>query len=138
MKQLFTNHLGLRIISFINLKLWKKWREKRNGRCSNIGIENFINLISLEKNMMETTLNISKVKNILPKIKTYSLSIKIGLPGKRTFKSFLCVANFTVSSPNFICSELFDTQNEDISLPDHSALKFLKVPPALRQKFLKL
>ena len=25
--QLFTNHLGLRIISFTNLRLWKKWRE---------------------------------------------------------------------------------------------------------------
>ena len=27
-KQLFTNHLGLRIISFTNLEIWKKWREK--------------------------------------------------------------------------------------------------------------
>ena len=27
MTQLFTNHLGLRIISFTNLRLWKKWRE---------------------------------------------------------------------------------------------------------------
>ena len=34
----------------------------------------------------------------------------------------LCVTNFPVSLPNFIRSELFDTQNEDISLPDHSAL----------------
>ena len=28
MKQLFTNHLGLRIFSFTNLQIWKKWREK--------------------------------------------------------------------------------------------------------------
>ena len=62
------------------------------------------------------------MRNILPKIKTYPLSIKIGLPGKRTFKSSLCVTDFTVPSSNFICSEPFDTQNEDISLPDHSAL----------------
>ena len=71
---------------------------------------------------MNTTLNASKIQNILPKIKTYSLSIKIGLPGKRTFKSSLCVTDFTVSSPNFIRSVPFDTQNEDISLPGHSAL----------------
>ena len=62
------------------------------------------------------------MENILPKIKTDSLPIKIGLPGKRAFKSSLCVTDFTVSSPNFIRSEPFDTQNEDISLPDHSAL----------------
>ena len=30
-KQLFTNHLGLRIISFTNLQVWKKWREKEMG-----------------------------------------------------------------------------------------------------------
>ena len=50
-KQLFTNHLGLRIISFIILQIWKKWRKKkkRNGRCSNVGIEK---LISLEKKYM--------------------------------------------------------------------------------------
>ena len=30
-KQLFTNHLGLRIISFTNLQIWKKWREKEMG-----------------------------------------------------------------------------------------------------------
>ena len=46
----------------------------------------------------------------------------IGLTGKRTFKSSLCVTYFTVSSPNFIRREPFNTQNEDISLPDHSAL----------------
>ena len=46
----------------------------------------------------------------------------MGLPGKRTFKSSLCVTDFVVLSLNFICSEPFDTQNEDISLPDHSAL----------------
>ena len=62
------------------------------------------------------------MKNILPKIKTYSLSIKIGLPGKRSFKSSLCATDFTVSSPSFIRSEPFDTQNEDLSLSDHSAL----------------
>ena len=28
-KQLFTNHLGLRIISFIILQIWKKWRKKK-------------------------------------------------------------------------------------------------------------
>ena len=62
------------------------------------------------------------MQNVLPKIKTYSLSIKIGLPEKRTFKLSLCVTDFTVSSPNFILSEPFETQNEDISLPSHSAL----------------
>ena len=46
----------------------------------------------------------------------------MGLPGKRTFKSSLCVTDFVVLSLNFIRSEPFDTQNEDISLPDHSAL----------------
>ena len=30
-KQLFINHLGLRIISFTNLQIWKKWREKKMG-----------------------------------------------------------------------------------------------------------
>ena len=30
-KQLFTNHLGLRIILFTNLQIWKKWREKEMG-----------------------------------------------------------------------------------------------------------
>ena len=55
------------------------------------------------------------MQNVLPKIKTYS-------PRKKTFKSSLCVADFTVSSPNFIRNEPFDTQNEDISSPDHSAL----------------
>ena len=62
------------------------------------------------------------MQNILPKIKTYSLSIKIGLPRKRTFKSSLYVTDFTKLLPNFIRSEPFDTQNEDISLPDHNAL----------------
>ena len=62
------------------------------------------------------------MQNILPKIKTYSQSVKIGLPGKGTFKSSLCVTDFTASSPNFVRSEPFNTQNEDISLPDHSAL----------------
>ena len=71
---------------------------------------------------MSTTLNTSKMQNMLPKIKIYSLSIMIGLTGKRTFKSSLCVTYFTVSSPNFIRREPFNTQNEDISLPDHSAL----------------
>ena len=122
LKQLFTNRLGLRIISFTNLQPWKKWREKRNGRCSNVGIGKFKKLISLEKTMwLNTTLNTSKLQNILPKIKTYSLSIKIELPGKRTFMSSLCVTDFIVSSPSLIRSEPFYTQNEDISLPDHSA-----------------
>ena len=70
---------------------------------------------------MNTTLNISKIQNML-KIKSYSLSIKIGLPGKRAFKSSLCVTDFTGSLPNFILSQPFVTQNEDIILPDHSAL----------------
>ena len=30
-KQLFTNQLGLRIISFTNLQIWEKWREKEMG-----------------------------------------------------------------------------------------------------------
>ena len=73
----------------------------------------------LLKNIYSRTqlLNTSKIQNILPKMKTYSLSIKIGLPGKRTFKSSLCVL-----LPNFIRSEPFDTQNEDISLPNQSTL----------------
>ena len=70
---------------------------------------------------MNITLNKSKIQNILPKIKTYSLSIKIRLPAKRAFKSSLCVTDFTVSLPKFILSEPLDTQNEDISLPEHSA-----------------
>ena len=61
------------------------------------------------------------MQNIHPKVKIYSLSIKIGLPGKRNFKSSVCVTVFPVSSVNFIRSEPFDTQNEDISLPDHGA-----------------
>ena len=32
--------------------------------------------------------------------KTYSLSTKIGLPGKRTFRSSLCVNDFTASMAN--------------------------------------
>ena len=56
------------------------------------------------------------MQNILPKIKTSSLSIKVGLPGKRTFKSSLSVTDFIVPRPNFIGSEPFDTQNGDISL----------------------
>ena len=28
-KQLFTNHLGLRIISFTNLQIWKKWPKEK-------------------------------------------------------------------------------------------------------------
>ena len=30
-KQLFTNHLGLHIISFTSLQIWKKWHEKEMG-----------------------------------------------------------------------------------------------------------
>ena len=71
---------------------------------------------------MNTTLNTSKIQHILPKIKTYLLSIKIRLTEKGTFKSFLCATDITVSLPNFICSEPFDTQNEDVSLLDHSDL----------------
>ena len=71
---------------------------------------------------MNTTLNTSRMQNMLPKIKISSLSIMIGLPGKRSFKSSLCVTYFTASSPNFIRRGPFNTQNEDISLPDHSAL----------------
>ena len=57
------------------------------------------------------------MQNILPKIKISSLSIiKVGLPGKRTFKSSLSLTGFIVPSPNFIGSEPFDTQNGDISL----------------------
>ena len=62
------------------------------------------------------------MQHILPKTKAYFLSIKKGLPGKRTFKSSLCVIDFTVSLPKFIRSEPSDIQNEDISFLDHSAL----------------
>ena len=62
------------------------------------------------------------MQNILPKIKTYSLSIKIGLSGKRTYKSCLCATDFTLSSPNYIRSEPFGSQNDDISLPQRRAL----------------
>ena len=41
-KQLFTNHLGLRIISFTNLQILKKWRKKVMGI-----VQTFKNLISL-------------------------------------------------------------------------------------------
>ena len=61
------------------------------------------------------------MQNTFPKIKTNSLSIKIELPGKRNSKPSLCVNDFTASPSNFISSEPLDTQNEDISLPDHSA-----------------
>ena len=59
---------------------------------------------------------------MLPKIKGYSLSIKIVLPGQRTFKSFLCVTDLTVLSPSFFCNVPFDIQNKGINLLDHSAL----------------
>ena len=62
------------------------------------------------------------MQSIFPKTKTYSLSIKIGLPEKRTFKPSLCVTDFTVLSSNFIRSEPFDTQNEYINVLDHTAL----------------
>ena len=62
------------------------------------------------------------MQNILPEIKTYVLSIKIGLARKRTFKSSLCVTDFTVSSSNFIRCEPFDTQKMDISLLEHKVL----------------
>ena len=39
-KQLFTNHLGLRIISFTNLQLWKKWREKEMGVAQTLASRN--------------------------------------------------------------------------------------------------
>ena len=54
-KQLFTNYLGLRINSFTNLQLWRNWHEKRKKKkkmcCSNVGIEKFKKLTSLEKNI---------------------------------------------------------------------------------------
>ena len=62
------------------------------------------------------------MQNILPEIKTYLLSIKIGLARTRTFKSSLCVTDFTVSSSNFIRYEPFDTQKMDISLLEHKVL----------------
>ena len=31
LKQLYTNHLGLRIVLFTNLQIWKKWCEKETG-----------------------------------------------------------------------------------------------------------
>ena len=60
------------------------------------------------------------MQNIPPKIKDYSLSIKI--TEKKTIKSFLCVTDFNVSLPNFICREPFNTETENINLLDHSAL----------------
>ena len=45
------------------------------------------------------------MQNIFSKIQTYSILIKLGLQGKRTFKSSLWVTDFTASSPNFIHSE---------------------------------
>ena len=62
------------------------------------------------------------MQNIIPKIKAYFLSVRIRLPGKKFFKSSLCVTDFTVSSPSFIRNEPFETQNEDINLPVHSDL----------------
>ena len=41
-KQLFTNHLGLRIISFTNLQIWKKCRQKEMAV-----VQTFKKLISL-------------------------------------------------------------------------------------------
>ena len=118
-KQLSTNHLWLHVISFSNLQIWKKWHKKETSVVQAVKqFKQFKKLILL-KNIYSRTqlLNTSKIQNILPKMKTYSLSIKIGLPGKRTFKSSLWVL-----LPNFIRSEPFDTQNEDISLPNQSTL----------------
>ena len=69
---------------------------------------------------LNTTLDTSKIQHVLPKIKNYSLSIKIGLPRKKTFKLYFCVPDITVSLPNFICSEPFYTENEVINLLDHN------------------
>ena len=41
-KQLFTNHLGLRIVSFTNLQILKKWHEKEMSV-----VQTFKKLISL-------------------------------------------------------------------------------------------
>ena len=39
-KQLFANSLGLRIISFTNLRLWKKWGEKEMGVAQTLASRN--------------------------------------------------------------------------------------------------
>ena len=44
----------------------------------------------VRKKKLNTTLNTPKMQYILPKIKSYSLFIKIRLPGKRSFNSSLC------------------------------------------------
>ena len=41
-KQIFTNHIGLSIISFTNLQIWKKWHEEEMGV-----VQTFKKLISL-------------------------------------------------------------------------------------------
>ena len=73
--------------------------QKRNGRWhQEIQKVNFV----IKKIQLNTTLNTSKMQNILPKIKTYSLFIKIALPGRRSFKSSLYVSDLSVLLPNFI------------------------------------
>ena len=40
LKQLFTNHLELHIISLITLQIWKKWREKEMGVIQTLSSKN--------------------------------------------------------------------------------------------------
>ena len=73
---------------------------------------------------MNTTLNTSKIQNILYTFKDKNLFPihQDRITRKMNFHIIFMCVDFTVSSPKFIRSEPFDTQNEDISLPDHSAL----------------
>ena len=50
MKQLFTNHLGLRIFSFTNLQIWKKCRKKDTDHVKTIKkFKQFKKLVLLKK-----------------------------------------------------------------------------------------
>ena len=119
-KQLFTNYFGITYYFIHQFIIMEDKARKKNGNCFSIGIKKYSKLISLKKIWLNTTINISKIQLILPKIKTCFLSIKIGLPRKTFFKPTLYVTDFT--SFNVIGSEPFNACNEDISLLNDSAL----------------
>ena len=53
-KQLLTNHLGLRIILFTNLYIWKKWCEKQMDVVQTLSSISSKRVLSSEKkNMIE-------------------------------------------------------------------------------------
>ena len=70
-------------MSFTNLQIWKKRCEKEMGIVQTVKkVQTIQKVIFVRKKKIIE-------HNIIPKIKTYSPSIKIGLPETRTFKSSL-------------------------------------------------